>query len=184
MMEQTSEATEQRQTLGTPAELGGASQEPAYLAAEDPIVETAQSGEATESEAAKQLYGDARDELGTRVVKRKLKTNDVWHCLKVVGKIGKQAREQLLASEGRAENIDVMSLFLTEGVETAEAEINAWFSSLTGISAQQIDSGDIGLYMDILEDLDKVGIDGFLRRFVAWYRAKNFGQRPNSSPSE
>lgn len=131
-----------------------------------------------------QRFGDVRDKLGTKLVRRTLKTNDIWYVIKILGKVSKDAREKLLESGGQAAQIDVMALMLTEGVDKAKEEINAWFSDLTGIPAQRIDSEDIGLYMDILEDLDVVGIDGFLGRLIPWYRKKNFGRRTGSSTSE
>lgn len=132
----------------------------------------------------KTIYGDERDQLGTKVVRRKLKTADVWYVIRILGRVSKDARERVLASDGEAAQMDVMALFLTEGVDKAQEEINAWFAELTGRHANTIDSEDIGFYMDVLEDLDTVGIDGFLGRLIPWYRKKFGASGRSSSPSE
>lgn len=119
--------------------------------------------------------------LGTKIVRRRLKTNDVWHVLRILGKVSKDVRKQVLESEGQAENIDILSLLLTEGVDAAKEEINAWFSDLTGIPASEIAEDDISFYMDVLEDLDVVGIDDFLGRMIRWYAKKNFSGKKDSS---
>lgn len=152
--------------------------------AETSVSEEAKSGYpgTASGNASGAKKGDERDQLGTKVVKRKLKTNDVWYAIKIIGKVSSDARKQILASDGDPGQIDVMSLMLTEGVDKAREEINAWFSDLTGIPADEIDGDDIGFYMDVLEDLDVVGIDDFLGRLIPWYR-KKFGSGPRDSGS-
>ncbi len=129
-------------------------------------------------------FGDVRDELGTRVVRRTLKTADVWYVIRILGRVSKDARERVLASDGNMDQMDIAGLLLTEGVDKAQEEINAWFGELTGVPAHQVDSADIGFYMDVLEDLDTVGIEGFLGRLIPWYRKKFGDSGRSSSPSE
>ncbi len=120
---------------------------------------------------------------GYRVCKRGLKTRDLWHFMRIMGRISKDARNQILNSDGEGDNVDMMSLLLTEGADKAEVEINAWFADLTGRDAARIRDEGIEFYMDVIEDLDEAGLDGFLTRAIRWYRKKGFGRKDSGSGS-
>lgn len=120
---------------------------------------------------------------GYRVCKRGLKTRDLWHFMRIMGRISKDARNQILNSDGEGANVDMMSLLLTEGADKAEVEINNWFADLTGRDPGYIRDEGIEFYMDVMEDLDEAGLDGFLTRAIRWYRKKGFGRKDSGSGS-
>lgn len=116
---------------------------------------------------------DPRQALGTSVVRRKLKTGDFWHMVKILKRVRAETREAILEQGGEVSNDDLLFLLL-EGADTAREEIHAWFSDLTGIPAEQIEDADITLYNDILDDLEKVGLKDFFER-LASFSQRAFG---------
>lgn len=143
--------------------------QPANHYPSDPVGSQANGAVGSPSEGYAVVLEDGST-VTLKVCKRRLQAADVFRVVKILGAVGKEVREQLLALGEKMTGADMIAVVFTGGAEKAQGEIDAWVSALTGIPAEQIPFADPNLYMDVLEDLDKTGLRRFLARAIRWYR--------------